>query len=52
MLEGTSHKPDEVVARRLMPEGLIVTVKQVAINAVMAGCLPEHMPVLLATVEA
>ncbi len=29
-----------------------MTVRQVAINAVMAGCLPEHMPVLLATIEA
>jgi hypothetical protein len=52
MLKGTSHKPEEVVARELMPEGLGVTVKHVAINAVMAGCLPEHMPVLLATIEA
>ena len=52
MLKGTSHKPDEVVAQTFMPEGLGVTVKHVAINAVMAGCLPEQMPVLLATVEA
>jgi hypothetical protein len=52
MLKGTSHKPDEVVAQALMPEGLGVTVKHVAINAVMAGCMPEQMPVLLATIEA
>ncbi len=52
MLKGTSHPPDEVVAEAFMPEGLRVTVRQVAINAVMAGCLPEHMPVLLAAVEA
>jgi len=52
MLKGTSHEPDEVVARAFMPEGLGVTVRQVAINAVMAGCLPEQLPVLLATVEA
>lgn len=52
MLKGTSHKPDEVVAQAFMPEGLHVTVRQVAINAVMAGCLPEQLPVLLATVEA
>jgi len=52
MLKGTGHKPDEVVAQALMPEGLGVTVKHVAINAVMAGCLPEQMPVLLATIEA
>ena len=52
MLKGTSHSPDEVVARAFVPEGLGVTVRQVAINAVMAGCLPEQMPVLLATIEA
>jgi hypothetical protein len=52
MLKGTSHSPNEVVARAFMPEGLGVTVRQVAINAVMAGCLPEQMPVLLGTIEA
>lgn len=52
MLGGTSHAPDEVVAEVFYPEGLEVTVRQVAINAVMAGCLPGHMPVLLATIEA
>ncbi|MCP5144454.1 MAG: hypothetical protein H6978_06490 [Gammaproteobacteria bacterium] len=52
MLKGTHHRADEVVAKVFYPEGLQATVRQVAINAVMAGCLPEHMPVLLATVEA
>ena len=52
MLKGTSHSPDEVVARAFVPEGLGVTVRQVAINAVMSGCLPEQMPVLLGTIEA
>jgi hypothetical protein len=52
MLKGTSHRADEVVAKAFAPEGLGVTVRQVAINAVMAGCLPEQMPVLLATIEA
>jgi hypothetical protein len=52
MLKGTSHLPDEVVAKAFVPEGLGVTVRQVAINAVMAGCLPEQLPVLLATIEA
>lgn len=52
MLTGTSHAPDEVVSTEFFPEGLQVTIKQVAINAVMAGCLPAHLPVLLATIEA
>jgi hypothetical protein len=52
MLKGTSYAADEIVARAFMPESLIATVRQVAVNAIMAGCLPEHLPVLLATVEA
>ncbi len=52
MLKGTSHAPDEVVAGQFYPEGLRATVREVAINAVMAGCLPAHLPVLLAAVEA
>ena len=52
MLRGTSHDPDEVVATEFPPEGMIATVRQVAINGVMAGCSAEHLPVLLATIEA
>jgi len=52
MLQGTSLKPDTMVIKAMMPEGLGVTVEKVAINAVMAGCEPRHMPVLLATLEA
>ena len=51
MLEGTSRRPDEVVA--IVPPDLVpVTVEKVAINAVMAGCKPEYLPVVLAAVEA
>ncbi len=51
MLEGTSRAPGEVVA--LVPPDLApASVEKVAINAVMAGCLPEHLPVVLACVEA
>ena len=52
MLKGTSHAPAEIVTRSMLPEGWQVSVEKVAINAVMAGCRPEHMPVLLAAVEA
>jgi hypothetical protein len=52
MLRGTSKKPDTVVIKALTPEGLGVTVEKVAINGVMAGCEPRHMPVLLAALEA
>jgi hypothetical protein len=51
MLEGTTRKPDEVVA--VVPPDLApCTVEKVAINAVMAGCRPEYLPVVLAAVEA
>ncbi len=32
--------------------GRVITAEKVAINAVLAGCKPEYMPVVLATVEA
>ena len=51
MLEGTSRAPGEVVA--LVPPDLVeCTVEKVAINAVLAGCKPEYLPVVLAAVEA
>ena len=34
------------------PMGGIATVEKVAVAAVMAGCLPDHAPVVLAAVEA
>jgi hypothetical protein len=51
MLEGTTRAPDEVVA--VVPPDLVeCTVEKVAVNAVMAGCRPEYLPVVLACVEA
>ncbi len=51
MLEGTRRRPDEVVA--VVPPDLApCTVEKVAVNAVMAGCKPEYLPVVLAAVEA
>jgi len=51
MLEAAGLAPDavigEVPARRRR-----LTAEKVAINAVMAGCLPGYMPVLVAAVEA
>jgi len=54
MLKGTSHRPDEIVGK-MSPtntgtyfEDWTFTVKDVAVNAVMAGCKPEYLPVLLA----
>jgi hypothetical protein len=54
MLKGTSHRPEEQVGK-MSPtqtgtyfEDWTYTVKDVAVNAVMAGCKPEYMPLLLA----
>jgi len=51
MLTGTDRKPDEYVGMMSVTtheERLQYTVERVAINAVMAGARPEHLPVLLA----
>ena len=51
MLGGTQRSATEIVG--LIPPNLAqCTVEKVAINAVMAGCRPEYLPVVLAVVEA
>ena len=51
MLAGTTRDPAEIVA--VVPPDLVdCTVEKVAINAVLAGCKPEYLPVVLAAVEA
>jgi hypothetical protein len=52
MLKGTSHEPDEVLGR-MNPgseagDNWTYTVRDAAINAVMAGAKPEYFPVILA----
>jgi hypothetical protein len=52
MLKGTSHAPDEVVGR-MNPgsdagDTWAYTVKECAVNAVMAGAKPEYFPLILA----
>jgi hypothetical protein len=50
MLTGTDLPADFVVAK-LPPMDGKATVEKIAINAVMAGCLPTYMPVLIAAVK-
>ncbi|MCK9520133.1 MAG: redoxin domain-containing protein [Dehalococcoidia bacterium] len=51
MLSGTARDAQEVLGA--MPPNLApLTVEKVAINAVMAGCKPEYLPVVIAAVEA
>jgi len=50
MLRGTRRAPDEQVAV-LEPGFGIATVEKLAANAVMAGCRPEHLPLLITAVR-
>ena len=50
-LKHTTRRPDEQIA--VLPQANLSAVPlNIAANAVMAGCRPEHMPVLIAAVEA
>ncbi len=51
MVAASGRDPDELVAV-LPPVQGAATVRKIAANAVMAGCLPEYLPVVLAAVEA
>ena len=51
MLKGTTRRPNEVIGR-IPPYLGSCTVEKAAINAVLAGCRPDYMPVLLAALEA
>jgi hypothetical protein len=50
-VDAAALEPDRVLGE--IPErDRVITAELLAINAVMAGCLPEYMPVLVAAVEA
>ena len=51
MLAVTPRERKETVAR-LAPRFGLATVERIAINAVLAGCDPDYLPVLIAAVEA
>ncbi|MEQ6250889.1 redoxin domain-containing protein [Sulfitobacter sp. HNIBRBA3233] len=51
MLAGTHRDPQDVIAT-VPPNMGQATVEKIAINAVMAGCKPEYLPVVIAAVEA
>ncbi len=46
MLRGSPRKADEVIAR-IAPGFGAASIERIAINAVMAGCEPAHLPVLI-----
>ena len=51
MLAADDRPPETVIARHPATE-LELTLHSAAVNAVMAGCLPEYFPVLVAAFEA
>ncbi|MBI3967997.1 MAG: hypothetical protein HY329_20350, partial [Chloroflexi bacterium] len=51
VLGGTRRDPDEVVGL-IAPAWGKATVRQIAVNSVMAGCGPEHLPIVITAVEA
>jgi hypothetical protein len=51
MLGGTTRDRQEVVGE-VAPNYGRATVEKVAVNAVMAGCRPEYLPVVLAAIQA
>ena len=50
-LRFTDRSPDECLGV-ILPDSRMATVWSIAVNAVMAGCRPEYMPILVALVEA
>jgi hypothetical protein len=45
------RRADEVIGI-VGPKDGLATIEQIAINSVMAGCAPEHVPVVIASIEA
>lgn len=50
MLQGTKRQPQEVIAV-VPPEMREASVETIAVNAVMAGCKPEYLPLVIAIIE-
>ena len=50
-LQATDRDPSAVIGG-IAPKFGEATVEKIAINAVMAGCGPEHLPVVITAVEA
>jgi hypothetical protein len=51
MVEASGRPADEVLGN-MPPRDIPLTIQTVAINALMAGCLPEYMPVVVTMMEA
>lgn len=52
MLSYCPFEPNMVLAHEIGPTGKDITVKDIAVAAVMAGCKPEHVPILVTAFKA
>ena len=52
MLQGTPRPSTDIVVAEVPPRHGMATVELIAINSVMAGCRPHHLPLVIAALEA
>lgn len=52
MMSYCPYEPETVLAEQIGPSGKDITVQDVAVAAVMAGCKPQYMPILIASFKA
>jgi hypothetical protein len=52
LLEATPYPADHTITEAMHPNGGPATVEKIAVNAAMTGCAPEHLPFVIAGVEA
>jgi hypothetical protein len=52
MLSYCPYDPETILAEQIGPSGKDIVVRDVAVAAVMAGCKPEYMPILIASFKA
>lgn len=50
-IAASGHQPSDIIYA-LPTRNRVITVEKIAINACMAGCLPECMPVIIAVIRA
>ena len=51
LLQSVNRAPSELIGE-IPPKGGRATVEKIAVNAVMAGCLPGYLPVIISAVQA
>ena len=52
MLSYCPYDPNEVLAHQAGPSGRNISIKDIAVAAVMAGCKPSYMPIVVAAFRA